>query len=116
MSSGDPGQFARVYAAAQGVSHPTLTQEVQLQAPCRPRDRLEAIRLLRGYRTLNQVKEASGIGPVTVRKIEQSTRHVEPTKIVKYAAMLGLSPRSVDELRQGRLRLELKLVRNRGGK
>ena len=99
MSSGDAGHPVRVYVA-QG---------------CRPRDRLEAIRLLRGYRTLNQVKAASGIGPVTVRKIEQSTNPVEINKIVRYAAMLGLSLRSVDGLRLGRLRLELKLVKN-GGK
>ncbi len=97
----------------ENVSIPVT--EVQPQPVCGPRERLQAIRILRGYPTLPSMARVTGLSETTIQRIEKSGKHVNPSNIVRYAMCLGIEQVEVDKLRRGKLRLELKFVKLEGG-
>ena len=76
-----------------------------------PRQRLEALRTLRGYDNRITVASKTALSLPTVRRLETTAGAVSAWSLKAYAELIGLAPGVVEEIRQGKLKVKLDLVR-----
>ncbi len=76
-----------------------------------PRQRLEALRILRGCPTRRAASARTGLSPPTILRLETNNRDVESESLRAWGELVGLEPDTVQALRKGKLRFKLDLVK-----
>lgn len=77
----------------------------------KPRERLEALRILGGCPTRKAASARTGLSPPTILRLETDNRDVEPESLRAWGELVGLEPDTVQALRKGKLRVKVILVK-----